>query len=218
VDGETVISNDGQFGDMVHETFDDMVHETFDVQVLAPSRFLVFDKSSELRRAVDDYLANNVKKTYVARKYYGWPIGIWDVSKIQDFSFLFAADGVGDGSKRFDPSAASFNEDISGWDVSSATSMRSMFNQATSFNQSIGNWDVSKVADMSNMFYSAGSFNQLLGDWEVSSVRDMSYTFSYATSFNQSFADWDVSSETDMRGIFTGANGVEVQVQVHHDD
>jgi hypothetical protein len=35
--------------------------------------------------AVDDYLSDESPGTLVSRTY-GWPIGVWDVSKIQDFS------------------------------------------------------------------------------------------------------------------------------------
>jgi hypothetical protein len=57
---------------------------------------------------------------------YGWPIGIWDVSQIQDFSYLFASSDF-DGSGVFDPAAATFNEDISGWNLSSAVDVSFMF-------------------------------------------------------------------------------------------
>jgi surface protein len=169
-----------------------------------------------------------------------------DVSEIQDFSFLFSADGTAF-SERFNSAAANFNEDVSGWTMSSATNMTSMFAGARSADQPIGNWNVSSVRDMSftfsralsfdqpiwhwnvssvidisNTFYSASSFNQPHVNWEVSSVRDSSLMFAYATSFNRSFAEWNVSNETDIRGIFTGAYAFGlffvVQVQVQHDE
>jgi surface protein len=200
-----------------------------------------FNTTSELRLAVDIYLDDNSTDSVAARTY-GWPIGIWDVSKVQDFSYLFSAD-ESIFSERFNPAAANFNEDITGWNTSSAITMASMFENARSFNQPLadwnvssvtdmsfmfsraisfdeplGEWNVSRVTDMSYAFYSASSFNQPLGDWDVSSVRDVSFMFAYATSFNRSFAAWNISNETDIRGIFTGADGVEVQVQVQHDD
>jgi hypothetical protein len=47
--------------------------------------FLPFEATEKLRKAVDDYLSDESPGTLVSRTY-GWPIGVWDVSKIQDFS------------------------------------------------------------------------------------------------------------------------------------
>jgi hypothetical protein len=126
---------------------------------------LRFDTTSELRYAVDVYLVDNSTDTLVARSY-GWPIGVWDVSKIQDFSYLFSADESAF-SEHFNPAAANFNEDISGWELSSATTTTSMFAGAVSFDQPIGSWNVSGVQDISFMFSRAISFDEPLGDWNV---------------------------------------------------
>ena len=95
-------------------------------------------------------------------------------------------------------SAASFDGDISGWDVSSVTNMRDMFNNADSFNQDLSGWDVSSVRNMHAMFFGADSFNQDLSGWDVSSVTDMSNMFALTASFDGDLSDWDVSSVTDM--------------------
>jgi surface protein len=192
VNGETVVSNDGRFRGNVTETFD--------VRAPTPSPRLVFETTDELREAVDSYLADSSTNALVARTY-GSPIGVWDVSKIQDFSFLFSADEFAD-IDRFNPAIANFNDDISGWTMSSATNMTSMFIGATSFNQPIGNWDVSSAQDMSFMFAGATSFNQPIGNWVVSSAQDISYIFFRAASFNQPLAEWNVSSVTSMSFMF----------------
>jgi surface protein len=168
-----------------------------------PAPFSVFETKDQLRNAANDYLADNSEGTLVALTY-GWPIGVWDVSKIQDFSYLFATALFGDGES-LNTDAANFNEDITLWDVSSATTMRSMFEGATSFNQPIGNWNVSSVTSTEAMFEDATSFNQPIGNWIVSSVTNMAFMFFYAASFDQPLADWDVSSATTMIQMFEGA-------------
>jgi surface protein len=98
--------------------------------------------------------------------------------------------------------ARAFNQDIGGWDVSNVTNMGQMFYYALVFNQDIGSWDVSNVTDMGAMFFGAYDFNQDIGSWNVSNVADMSYMFYEATAFNQDIGSWDVSSATSMEGMF----------------
>jgi surface protein len=111
-------------------------------------------------------------------------------SGITDMSLLFVSE-------------ESFDEDISHWDVSSVTNMRSMFN-TSSFNQDIGSWDVSSVTNMRSMF-SFSSFNQDIGEWDVSSVTNMRSMFDFS-SFNQDIGSWDVSSVTEMNSMFQEAS------------
>jgi surface protein len=74
-----------------------------------------------------------------------------------------------------------FNGDLSGWDVSSITNMKAMFNSASAFNQNITdwNWDVSNVTDMSYMFQAALSFDQNLSAWDIGNVTDMTSMLDY---------------------------------------
>ena len=58
--------------------------------------------------------------------------------------------------------AIAFAGDISKWDVSSVTSMKSMFWGALSFNGDISKWDVSSVKDMDGMLFGAVSFKHAL--------------------------------------------------------
>jgi surface protein len=104
-------------------------------------------------------------------------IGNWDVSSVTDFTETFG--GFNSKKQAFNNGGSS---SISGWDTSSATTMRNMFDGCTGFNQPIGNWNTSNVTNMSKMFWNNYSFNQDIGNWDVSGVTDMNGMFlaSYA--------------------------------------
>jgi surface protein len=62
--------------------------------------------------------------------------------------------------------SSSFNDDISGWEVSNVRNMSAMFEKAATFNQPLNNWDVSNVKEgVQNMFFEAKAFNQPLDSW-----------------------------------------------------
>ncbi len=138
-------------------------------------------------------------------------INDWDVSNVEDMSFMFYQ--------------SRFNQDISDWDVSSVKNMSNMF-YATNFNQDINKWDVSNVEDMSSMFYLSkfnraltnwntgnvitmasmferSEFNSDISNWNVSNVEDMSRMFALNNGFNQDISSWDVSSVETMKGMFS---------------
>jgi hypothetical protein len=119
--------------------------------------------------------------------------------------------GITDMSNMFN-GASLFNQDISGWDVSSVTDMTNMFVSASEFNNGDSplSWNTGtgtmNVQTMSGMFSSANSFNQDIGGWNVLSVTNMSNMFSDANSFNQDIGGWNVSSVTNMAGMFNYAS------------
>jgi surface protein len=81
--------------------------------------------------------------------------------------------------------------------------MNYMFNNAASFNQPLATWVVSSVTTMNYMFAGAESFNQPLANWDVSSVTSMAYMFYFASSFNHQLGNWNVLSNTNVVDIFT---------------
>ena len=80
-----------------------------------------FQSRAELKEAVDKYVKYNVVDAQEFATTYGWPIGRWDVSNIQDFTRMFAH-------------MRNFNENIGSWDVSSVTGMDVMLFFARAFN------------------------------------------------------------------------------------
>ena len=115
-----------------------------------------------------------------------------DVSEINDMSELFNFMDM-----------AKFNGNISKWDVSNVTNMRSMFANTT-FEGDISNWDVSNVKEMGSMFrYS--KFDGDISNWDVSNVEYMSYMFN-GSKFSGTHGDisnWDVSKVEDMQSMFS---------------
>ncbi|ENY53696.1 Hypothetical protein, predicted lipoprotein, DUF285 family [Metamycoplasma alkalescens 14918] len=92
--------------------------------------------------------------------------------------------------------AFKFNQDISGWDVSSVTDMEQLFLSAHEFNQPLNTWNVKNVTKMRNMFYDAKRFNQPLDKWDTSNVTDMGNMFLGAEEFNQNISGWNTSKVT----------------------
>jgi len=139
------------------------------------------------------------------------------VTGITDFSYTFETDTTFDEDiSHWDMSTATsiahmfhdateFNQDISSWDVSNVTSMMHTFKNAQSFNQDISNWDVSKVTNMMQTFEDAYAFNQDISNWDVSNVTNMTFTFCRATAFNQDISKWDMNNVTTMFGMFVGS-------------
>jgi len=157
-------------------------------------------------------------------------LSAWDVSNVTNmsdmFSFSTAFNNGGValtwGSKTSKVTnmynmfrgANTFNQDISGWDVSNVTIMSYMFantNNLPSFNFNNGgvalNWGTktNKVTDMSSMFYNAYSFNADINSWDVSNVTDMSSMFTGTTSFNKPLNSWNVSSVINMNTMFNAS-------------
>ena len=98
---------------------------------------------------------------------------------------------------------ATFNADISSWDVSNVINMREAFNGCDMFDQDITGWDTSNVTSMYFMFRSADAFQQDIGSWDVSNVTNFGSMFQ-AMPFNSDITGWDVSSGTNFSAMFWG--------------
>jgi surface protein len=155
-----------------------------------------FQAKHELEALVDYYLKDDTYIESLAETY-GWPIGAWDVSGISDFSDLFSAERI--------PLASDFNQDLSGWDTSSATNMRKMFYGANSFNRDISMWNVSNVQSMAGMFTRASAFNQNLRSWKTNCLEDTSFMFEGGREFNGDVSTWDLSKVKSMQWMFSSA-------------
>jgi len=101
---------------------------------------------------------------------------------------------------------SSANPDVSLWDVSNVADMRFMFRNASSANPDVSNWNVSSVTSMSYMFYNASSANPDVSNWDVSSVTSMNRMFNQASIANPDTSNWDVSNVTDMSRMLENSN------------
>lgn len=111
----------------------------------------------DLELALTNYLQDNSSDSSVAAQY-GWPIDNWCVSNITDFSRLFSPINNLD--------KATFNEDISSWDMSGAITVEGMFEGNTFFNRDVSPWKFGlKLQNSYRMFFGASSFNQDLCRW-----------------------------------------------------
>ena len=84
-------------------------------------------------------------------------------------------------------------------------SFRCAFYYATSFNQDLSEWNVSSATDMGSMFSSASSFNQDISRWNVTQVRHMDFMFNGAKSFNQNLSGWNICSAVNLSEMFQDA-------------
>jgi len=94
---------------------------------------------------------------------------------------------------------------ITGWDVSSVTSMDDMFenscvtDEARNFTYDLSNWDVSNVKSMQRMFKDydtnynrSTTFSPNIGNWDVTSCENFTNMF-YGQKFNEAL-NWDLTN------------------------
>ena len=154
-----------------------------------------FQTSDELREQVQNYLSGNATEKARVEAKYGL-IENWCVFKLSDFSEVFL-------------NQVTFNEDISGWDVSNAETMKSMFQGAAAFDMPLEAWDVRNVKNMLRMFKGAVVFDQPLEGWQVDNVEDMTFMFEEAAQFDQPLNGWNVERVTSMAGMFSQASNFD---------
>ena len=120
-------------------------------------------------------------------------ISDWNTSNVEDMDFLFRQ-------------TTNFNQDLSDWDVSSATRMFQVFYQSV-FNGDLSAWDVSKVTLFADMFNGNTSFTGGgIGTWDTSSAERMDGMFAGASAFNENLNNWNVEKVAYTFDMFTNAS------------
>jgi surface protein len=139
-----------------------------------PFAIRVIHSKAELIAAVDQYMVGGGNRT-------DCPIGKWDVSNIQDFSYVFDADR--------NPLLVDFNEDLSNWDMSFARNLSYMFHRCRCFNADVSHWDVSNATNFSRMFSFCRIFKSDVSRWNTAGATDMSFMFCFCDCFNATCRD-----------------------------
>ena len=72
-------------------------------------------------------------------------------------------------------SCSIFNQPLSSWDTSNATSLQQMFQNALIFDQDLGDWDISSVTNFTNFMnsnteLSTDNYNAILIGWAAQTV------------------------------------------------
>ena len=107
-------------------------------------------------------------------------VSTWDISKVQDISFMFAAKNS--------------ISDIRHWDVSSVITMRAVF-QGSDFNQDISLWNVTSLQNADYAFFRALDFNQNLCPWGDILAGRGNDTLSFFNAFGFSNCNTDESPD-----------------------
>jgi surface protein len=129
---------------------------------------------------------------------------VWNTSNVTNMAFSL--------------SSASFNCDVSSWDVSKVTDFSLMFNNALNFNNggspNINNWVIKTTGtvNMNRMFISSTIFNQPIGSWNTVAVTNMYQMFYGANAFNQDLSSWDTTNVTDMTETFRNATAFDQNI------
>ena len=99
-------------------------------------------------------------------------------------------------------------DNISSWDLSSATDLSYLFAYSSSITDysGIANWNMSNVVTISHMFENNSSLvtTETFKLWDTSNIEDMSYLFSDCSNLKamSGIKDWDMSKVTTIAGLF----------------
>ena len=102
------------------------------------------------------------------------------------------------------------NLDLSNWDTSNVTSMKSMFRGTSLKKLNLNNWDTSNVTDMSFMFSESNNITELdLNHLNTGKVKDMNNMFNNMKSLTTlNIENWDTSNVINMSSMFADSKSI----------
>jgi surface protein len=196
-----------------------------------PFAVKVIQNRDELIVAIDEYLdeyysgdhgeGKNDDEDDIKNHRIRYPIGDWDVSRVDDFTSVMDRDrnrkaehfnedlsrwNVTNGTRfaRMFFGCNLFRSDLSKWNVANATDLSFMFARCTSFNADLSTWNVVNATDLNRMFYGCTSFNSDLSRWNVANATDLGWMFYLCISFNSDLSNWNVANVTNLGSMFYG--------------
>jgi surface protein len=96
------------------------------------------------------------------------------------------------------------------WNVSTITTLTSMFKDCDLFNQDISGWNTSNVVSFQNTFGQAKAFNQNLGSWDVSKATSHGISLAYSgmscANYEATLNGWNASGVTNKTLNAAGLN------------
>ncbi len=117
----------------------------------------------------------------------------WNVSKCQDFSYMFSG-------------AFAFNGLIGKWNVGKGRSFKRMFSDCRLFTADISSWRPLAAETTSGMFVNCKKFNRDLSAWRMPRLLDMSFMFTWCPLFKCELKDWDVAQVRNFENAFQGCS------------
>jgi surface protein len=132
-------------------------------------------------------------------------ISAWDVSNVLSMNYMF------ENNKYFNNGAigTATNKPLYWSDSKNFTrilTLVDMFKSADAFNQDVSSWDLSTATNLSTMFGNALLFNNggVSLNWAggFGNNANLFFMFGYTSAFNQDISDWDVTNVTNMERMF----------------
>lgn len=113
-------------------------------------------------------------------------INYWDTSNVVNMSHMFAVKSLGN---------SNFNQPLNNWNVSQVEDFSNMFLNVFGdnyFNQDLSSWELTSASNMAGMFFGANYFNQDLSSWSfyMRNVVNLDNMFNSASAFNQNISSW----------------------------
>jgi surface protein len=172
----------------------------------ATSMRYMFNAASSFNQDISSWNTSNVtdmERMFNGASAFNQDITGWNVSNVEDFQYMFA-------------NASAFDQDLaSNWNISAATNVLGMFENADSFTnggQPMTGWNNSwgNVESLKRMFRNTAAFNADVTGWDISNVKDITRMFDNALAFNQNIGSWDITEVTLMSEEDSNGNLISI--------